>query len=156
MFKTEWFKRVMVSVALILVGMLLAWVLTGSAGPWLGLGGSQEAQAAPGLPSSAMLRPPADPNAPTAEWYTCTSVGVAAYAERIHVECSVAAPGGIRFFALSTANSSNAARILSVLSMAHVTGKPLEILYDPTDLSGTAFGCQEDDCRVIQSAIIKP
>jgi hypothetical protein len=155
MFKTEWFKRVMVSVALILVGMLLAWVLTGSAGPWLGLGGSQEAQAAPGLPSSVTLRPPADPNAVT-EWYTCTSVGVAAYAERIHVECSVAAPGGIRFFALSTADSHNAARTLSVLSMAHVTGKPLEILYDPTDLSGADFGCQTDDCRLIQSAIIKP
>ena len=155
MFKTEWFKRVLVSVALIVVGMLLAWVLTGSAGPWLDLGGPQEAQAAPGLPSSVTLRPPAGPDAPAA-WYTCTSVGVAAYAERIHVECSVAAPGGIRFFALSTANSSNAARTLSVLSMAHVTGKPLEILYDPADLSGADFGCQTDDCRLIQSAIIKP
>ena len=147
MFKTGIFKRVLVSVALILVGMLLAWVLTGSAGPWLGLGGSQEAQAA--------QHPPADPNA-TADWYTCTSVGVATYAERIHVECSSPAPGGIRFFALSTADSHNAARTLSVLSMAHVTGKSLEILYDPVDLSGAAFGCQENNCRLILSAIIQP
>jgi hypothetical protein len=156
MFKTEWFKRVLVSVALILVGMLLAWVLTGSVGPWLNLTGSQEAQAAPGLPSTAAQRPPADPNAPTDEWYTCTSVGVAAYAARIHVQCSNPAPDGIYYFALSTADSHNAARTLSVLSMAHVTGKPLEILYDPTDLSGAAFGCQTDDCRLILSAIIKP
>ena len=66
MFKTGLFKRVLVSVALVLVGMLLAWVLTGSAGPWLTLAGPQEAQAAPALPSSTMLRPPAGPDAPAA------------------------------------------------------------------------------------------
>ena len=83
-------------------------------------------------------------------------MGVAAYAGRIHVQCSNPAPGGIYYFALSTANSAHAARILSVLSMAHVTGKQLDILYDPGDTSGAALGCQEDNCRLILSAIILP
>jgi len=155
MFKRGLFKQILLSVALILVGMLFAWVFSGGAGQLLNLGGSPSAQAAASLPS-ATLRSDSAPGAPVAVWHTCTSEKVAAYANRIHVRCSNPAPGGIYFFALGTTHSSHAARVLSILSMAHVTGKQLAILYDPTDTSGSAIGCQVGDCRLIQSAEILP
>jgi len=152
------FKHALQSLLLILVGMLVGWALsTGSTGLLLNLNGPSSAQAAANSPSTTEQRTPSVPEVPEGEaWYQCTSVAVAVYANRIHVECSVAAPGGIRFFALGTANSSHAARILSVLSMAHVTGKDLRILYDPDDSSGDAIGCQASDCRLIDAAIILP
>jgi hypothetical protein len=147
--------RVLVSAILILVGMLVSWLfLTGGAGQFLSLAGPSSAQAAANTASTAMQRDPAAPEVPTV-WHTCTSVGVAVYSNRIHVECNVAA-SGIRFFALSTSNPHHTARILSVLSMAHVTGKQLTIEYNPTDTSGTAIGCLASDCRLIQSAAILP
>jgi hypothetical protein len=154
MFRRNLLKRVLPLVLLVLVGMLVGVAFfTGNVGQLLKLTGPSRAQA-PEASSSVPLLAPSDPAAPAA-WHTCTSVGVAVYPSRIHVECSVAA-GSIRFFALGTSNSAHTARVLSVLSMGHVTGKPLTIEYDPNDTSGTAIGCQANDCRLILSAAILP
>jgi hypothetical protein len=148
MSKRDLFKRMGTSLLLILVGMLIAVaVLTGGPASWFQTAGPSSAQAA--APSDLTLQ------AIPEDSFICSSVGVAAYPNRIHVECSPAA-GSIRFFALGTSNSAHAARILSVLSMAHVTGRQLYIQYDPTDTSGADIGCQTDDCRLIQSAAILP
>jgi hypothetical protein len=142
-------KGMLSSLLLLLVGLLLVWaIFTGLGARVLGHEGPASAESS-GRASALSLAVPDDV-------YQCSSVGVAVYPERIHVECGVAAPGGIRFFALSTGNSPHAARILSVLSMAHVTGKDLYIGYDPNDTSGTTIGCQDTDCRLIQSAAILP
>jgi hypothetical protein len=79
--------------------------------------------------------------------YVCKSVEVMTYDVRVHVRCDKAAAGGIVFFAASTANSQHAARILSVLLMAHTTARPIAIQYDPSDTSGSDFGCAVTDCR---------
>jgi hypothetical protein len=84
-------------------------------------------------------------------FYTCKSVDVHSFAERIHVRCNQPTGGGIVFFAVSTANSAHAARILSVLMTAHLTGRNIVVEYDPNDTSGTAFGCQAHDCRRLLS-----
>jgi hypothetical protein len=81
----------------------------------------------------------------------CTPVQVMAFAQRIHVRCA-AAVGGIRFFALGTANAPNAARILTILTTAQVAGRDLTILFDASDLSGASIGCQTNDCRLILAA----
>jgi hypothetical protein len=78
-------------------------------------------------------------------------VDVSTYEDRIHVRCDKAASGGISFFAVPTANSAYAARILAVLIAAHVAGKNIEILYDPSDTSGADFNCLANDCRRIGS-----
>jgi hypothetical protein len=51
------------------------------------------------------------------------------------------------YFSVATANSVHAARILSVLMMAHLSARSIVVEYDPNDTSGTAFGCQAHDCR---------
>lgn len=84
-------------------------------------------------------------------FYTCKSIGVAVYAERIHVQCDKPASGGYSYFALSTTNSAHAARILSVLTAAHLAGRSIVVEYDPSDTSGTAFGCLAHDCRRLMS-----
>jgi hypothetical protein len=85
--------------------------------------------------------------------FTCTPTGVAAYTNRVHVRCSTAAPpGGIYYFAVSTANSASASRFLSIFTTAMVTGKTVRIHYTPSDTSGTAFGCLASDCRTATGA----
>jgi hypothetical protein len=86
--------------------------------------------------------------------HTCNSVDVAAFANRIHVRCDIAASGGIVFFAVATANSAHAARILSVLMMAHLTTRKIIIEYNPNDTTGTSFGCLANDCRRLLSVAV--
>jgi hypothetical protein len=69
---------------------------------------------------------------------------------RLHVHCT-AAVGGIQYFALSTADAPQAARVLSVITSALLAGRTLTIRYDPADLSGSGIGCLNTDCRLIQS-----
>ncbi len=78
----------------------------------------------------------------------CHPEGVAAYAERIHVKCTEVYDG-VNFFALSTVDSRHASRVLSVLLTAQAIGKTLNILYEPSDTSGSNFGCFVENCRVI-------
>jgi hypothetical protein len=154
MFSPSRLKGVLTSILLILVGMLVVLISTGVAGQWFGLGGPPEAKAA--NDAQTLARSNFSFEERPEDTFECTSVGVAVYPERIHVECSPATPAGIRFFALGTSHSSHTARILSILSMAHVTGKPIYILYDQGDTSGTAIGCADTDCRLIISAAILP
>jgi len=104
------------------------------------------------LDTAKNIEPPASAEtpAPAETFATCNPVEVMTYTNRVHVKCS-AAIGGIRFFAVSTADSQNASRILSVLSTALVAGRTLNILYDPADLSGVSFGCQTNNCRTIRA-----
>jgi len=82
------------------------------------------------------------------EWTWCTPRSVMTGEHRLHVRCEESV-GGISFFAASTEDPALAARYLSSLSTAMVAGKTVQILYDPADLSGAAFGCQTNDCRVM-------
>lgn len=80
-------------------------------------------------------------------WSDCVPVGVATYANRVHVRCAASVSGGIFYFALSTADSAQAARFVSVASSALIAGRTLKVLYDPADLTGASFGCATNDCR---------
>ena len=89
--------------------------------------------------------------APTADWISCTPINVTTYAIRLHVQC--ASPiNGISYFAVSTSDADNAARVLSVISTAQVAGRTLTILYDPADTSGSPIGCAASSCRLILAA----
>jgi hypothetical protein len=109
--------------------------------------GAAAAPSQPGLPgadNTTQIEPSA------ATWISCTPIGVATYIKsgRVHVQCA-AAVNGIRFFAVSTSDAANAARVLSTITTAQVAGRTLTILYDPADLSGASIGCQTNDCRLI-------
>jgi hypothetical protein len=84
-------------------------------------------------------------------FFTCKSVDVSSYPERIHVRCDKTASGGIVFFAIPTANSAHAARILSILTTAHIARRNIVVEYDPADNSGQAFGCDPSNCRRLLS-----
>ncbi len=102
------------------------------------------AQAAEAIPVAALA-----PGSPDAT-YICTPSYIGAFSNRVHVLCTVAAPGGIYYFAAPTSDSKNAARILSVMLTAKALGKNLQIYYNPSG-SGAAFGCQTNDCRPIDA-----
>lgn len=89
-----------------------------------------------------------------ATWISCTPVQSMTYSSRVHVKCS-AAVGGISYFAASTSNADNAARILSTVNAAVVSGRTLSVLYDPADLTGSSIGCANSDCRLIQAIGLK-
>ena len=109
-------------------------------------------QAAPAAQAPAGEQP-ASLEAPQSDtWVSCTPIGIQVYPAygRLHVRCSQSY-SGVSFFALSTKNSAEAARVLSVITSAQVAGRTLSILYDPADTSGSAIGCQVADCRLIKS-----
>jgi hypothetical protein len=85
---------------------------------------------------------------PTDAFCVPDQVVVFADAPRQHVHCA-ASVGGISYFAISTVETSLAARVLSILTTAQVAGRTLVIRYDPADTSGTSIGCQANDCRLI-------
>ena len=87
------------------------------------------------------------------KWFTCRPIGVAVFDIRIHVQCQESV-GSVSFFALSNSDVAQTARVLSVLSTAHVSGRNLNILYDPNDTSGTSIACPVDSCRLIEAVII--
>ncbi len=91
--------------------------------------------------------------ATAAETFICIPDTVAVFNTRVHVRCQQAAPGGIYYFAFcNKTDSATASRFLSVFTTAKATGKNLRIYYTPSDTSGTACGCQSNDCRVIWGA----
>jgi hypothetical protein len=141
-------KHLTLYVALILLGMLISTSLISSratADP------APIAEAPASRPASASAVEAASPASPTAEWTLCTPVNVAAFSSRVHVKCSESV-GGIQYFAVPTANAAHAARVLSLLSTAHAAGRTLDILYEPSDTSGSTIGCQASDCRLIVGA----
>ena len=70
---------------------------------------------------------------------------------RIHVQCDRGAgdDGLITFFALSVINP-DVSRVLSLIETAVTANRPLQIEYNPDDLTGAAYGCQTNNCRLIQ------
>ena len=91
----------------------------------------------------------ASPAPVLAAFFICTAQGAAVFpGSRIHVRCNPG-DGAITFFALSVGNP-DASRVLSVAATAVAARRPLQILYDPNDLSGAAIGCLNADCRLIQ------
>ncbi|MGC8779839.1 MAG: hypothetical protein ACP5UQ_03150 [Anaerolineae bacterium] len=125
---------------------------------WLGQAGRAAASISPTtVPAPAVQATdhhPADLAAPEAStWVSCTPNSVAAYSNRIHVRCNESY-SGIRYFAYPTTNAAAAARYLSLLTSARVAGHTLQILYDPADTGGTAYGCAAGDCRPIQAVAL--
>jgi hypothetical protein len=87
--------------------------------------------------------------APVDNFCTPDQVMVFTTAPRIHVRCA-SAVGNVRYFAVSTADQAQAARVLAVISTALAAGRTLIINYDPDDLSGSSIGCLNSDCRLIR------
>ena len=81
----------------------------------------------------------------------CTPEEVAVFANRIHVRCA-AAVGGVSFFAVPTVDAPHAARMLSLLSTAHVAGRTLNLTYETDANAGSSFGCAQNDCRLLLGA----
>lgn len=99
-------------------------------------------QAAEAVP--AAVTAPGSPDAT----YICTPAYIGAFVTRVHVLCTVAASGGIDYFAAPTSDSKNANRVLSIMLTAKSLGKNLQIYY-ATNGDGSSYGCQTVDCRPI-------
>ena len=99
--------------------------------------------------AAPILEVPSDPNNPDAT-YVCTPSYIGTFSNRVHVLCTVAAPGGIYYFAAPASDSKYAARVLSIMLTAKALGKNLQIYYD-TNGNGAAYGCQTNDCRPINA-----
>jgi hypothetical protein len=100
----------------------------------------------------------ADLEAPTAVyWYQCNPTQhVAVFTNRVHVYCSTTTPVGgapalspsIFWFAVPTSPDTQfASRIMSLLQTAVITGRAVWLEVNPTDTSGTSYGCGASDCR---------
>ena len=81
-------------------------------------------------------------------WTSCSPVEIMTHSDRVHVKCATSVGGGIRYFAVSTTNTTLAARVLSVISTARVSGNTLTILYESL-ASSNPSGCATTDCRLL-------
>jgi hypothetical protein len=79
----------------------------------------------------------------------CTPNLVFVHRERLSVRCDQSVDG-IIFFVSPTENAPQAARALTVIQSALLTGRSLFIQFDPNDLSGDRIGCEVGNCRLIQ------
>ena len=87
-------------------------------------------------------------------FFSCTAQEAAVFpGSRIHVLCNPA-DGQIAYFALSVGNP-DASRVLSLAETAVAARLPLQIMYDPNDLSGAAIGCLTTNCRLIQGIFLE-
>jgi hypothetical protein len=88
------------------------------------------------------------------KWAPCKPVQAATYTNRIHVKCEAAVDGKFLFFAASTADAKFAARALSVIEAGQLGDKFVSILFDPSDKSGQAFGCDAVSCRQLLAVVL--
>jgi hypothetical protein len=108
------------------------------------------------------------PEAPDATyWYQCnapTTMHVGLFGNRIHVYCPTTTPvstapalsASIHWFAVPTApDSAAASRYLSLFQSAAISGRYLWVQLNPTDTSGSTFGCGSGDCRRIYGAELR-
>ena len=72
---------------------------------------------------------------------------------RIHVLCSQAVLGNVRFFAIS-ASDPDASRIQSLATSALVAKKQLNIMYDPNPANNPP-SCLAADCRLLEAAFLR-
>ncbi len=89
------------------------------------------------------------PGAPAASPFTCTIANVAVYENRIHVKC-VPGDGAIFYFAyaVDSAHSSTANRMLATANSAYAVGDKLVVWYD-SNSSHNPPGCLVSDCRLM-------
>jgi hypothetical protein len=82
--------------------------------------------------------------------WNCTPNQVYTTDVRVHVRCTAAASGGIYYFATSTADPAEAARVLNVITAAVALGRNIDIWYN-TDSAYNPPGCLVGDCRLLES-----
>jgi hypothetical protein len=97
------------------------------------------------------------PEAPDAlYWYQCNGPNhVGLFTNRVHIYCTTTTPvsgapalTGIFWFAVPTSpDSAAASRFMSLLQTSVITTRPVWLEVNPTDTSGTSFGCAAADCR---------
>ncbi len=138
-------KTALLYASAVLLGMLLGPFIAGL------VGGLRTAAAQPSAAqaSVAALQASLGPDSPDVT-YICTPSYIGTFSNRVHVLCTVAAPGGIFYFAAPTSDSKMAARVLSIMLTAKALGKNLQIYYS-TSGNGSAYGCQTNDCRPIDA-----
>ena len=99
-------------------------------------------------------------------WYQCNSPNVehvAVFTDRVHVWCqSTTAVGGapalsgIYWFAFPTSpDSAGASRFLSLFQTSAISGRYVWLEVNPTDTSGSSFGCGSGDCRRVFGAELR-
>lgn len=120
-----------------------------------GGGAAPSATPVPTNTASAPTKAPAA--AGPSETAKCVPAEVAVFVKspRIHVKCA-SPTNGILFFAVGTTDVALAQRVLTIMTEALVAKKALSIVYDSTDLSGSAIGCLNADCRLIVTISILP
>jgi len=101
-------------------------------------------------------------NAQAAREVTCTVDEVKEFSNRVHVRCEedYSLPGSLghplRYFAAP--KTSPTAGQLAILGENAKNPGPsrLIVTYEPTDLTGSSFGCQTQNCRPVQGLQLKP
>jgi hypothetical protein len=99
-------------------------------------------------------------------WYQCntpTSQHVAVFTNRVHIWCPTTTPvasapalSGIYWFAFPTSpDSAAASRFMSLMQSAILASRTVWVEANPTDTSGTSFGCAADNCRRIYGLEIR-
>jgi hypothetical protein len=90
--------------------------------------------------------------ASTQVWWPCDTQRVAAYPDRIHVRCANEIGSDddlhINYVAAPTQDAAHAARLLSIMTTALVTGEDLWVLYD-SNPDKVPRGCLVADCRLL-------
>jgi hypothetical protein len=86
-------------------------------------------------------------------WHPCVVIQVAAFANRVHVQCANPSIFGvIKYFAVPTSSAGEAARLTALGTAAMAGGKPLAVeakysVNPSIDGNYAAWGCAEHDCR---------
>ena len=138
----RYLPRVLMYAGAVLFGILIGPLLAGLGARLLPAAAPQPVQAqVGGLQTSVNLAPDSPDDV-----YDCLPFSVGVFSNRVHVRCTVAATGGIYYFAAPTSDSKNAARVLSLMLTAKATGKTIRFYYTPS-ASGASYGCQDNDCR---------
>ena len=100
------------------------------------------------------------PEAPEAlYWYQCNGPNhIGLFTGRLHIFCTSTSPVGgapaldsaIFWFAFPTSpDSAAASRFMSLLQTSVITAKPVWLQVNPSDTTGSSFGCGAADCRRI-------
>lgn len=146
MSKSHLTRTMVVYVVIFLLGALLAPVLS-RLNLAAVLAGNRTAQAHTD-DSQAVPADVLGPDAPDLSVYACNPDFVGEFIKRVHVHCTVAAPGGVYWFATPTSDSKLAARVFSLMLTAAAAGKYVRVYYDNA-ASGASYGCLVADCRPI-------
>ena len=88
------------------------------------------------------------------KWEACTPTEVAAFENRIHIRCEQTLDDGIRYIALPTTDSGHASRVLTLMTSPALARRVLRVRYDPDDLTGASFGCQNRNCRRLRGVVV--